>query len=44
MTIDSPSPILITGVGKRLGLALAQHFLIQEIPIIGTFRTHYPVL
>ncbi|MFT6904654.1 MAG: dihydromonapterin reductase/dihydrofolate reductase [Oleiphilaceae bacterium] len=44
MTVYSPSPILITGVGKRLGLALAQHFLIQDIPVIGTFRTDYPVL
>lgn len=44
MQKDSVSPILITGVGKRLGLALAQHFLIQDIPVIGTYRTHYPVL
>ncbi len=32
-------PILITGVGKRLGLALAEHFLEQSIPVIGTYRT-----
>lgn len=44
MRSDSVSPVLITGIGKRLGLALAQHFLIQDIPVIGTFRTHYPVL
>ncbi len=44
MAADSASPILITGVGKRLGLALAQHFLIQDIPVIGTYRTDYPVL
>ena len=32
-------PILITGVGKRLGLHLAQNFLIRGIPVIGTYRT-----
>jgi dihydromonapterin reductase/dihydrofolate reductase len=33
------SPILITGVGKRLGLALATHCLEKGQPIIGTYRT-----
>lgn len=36
--------ILITGVGKRLGLALATHFLSQGYQVIGTYRTAYPVL
>lgn len=36
--------ILITGLGKRLGLALAEHFLAQGDKVIGTYRTEYPVL
>lgn len=32
-------PILITGVGKRIGLHLALTFLGRGIPVIGTFRT-----
>jgi dihydromonapterin reductase/dihydrofolate reductase len=32
-------PILITGVGKRIGLHLAQTFLSRGIPVIGTFLT-----
>ncbi len=39
-----PEPILITGVGKRLGLALSEHFLSKGIPVIGTYRSSYPVL
>jgi len=35
----SSDPILITGVGKRLGLHLARTFLGRGIPVIGTFRT-----
>lgn len=35
------SPVLITGVGKRVGLALSRHLLAQNVPIIGTYRTHY---
>ena len=31
--------ILITGVGKRVGLYLAQQFLDRDIPVIGTYRT-----
>lgn len=38
------SPILITGVGKRVGLALARHYLKQGIPVIGTYRSHYEAL
>ncbi len=32
-------PVLITGVGKRLGLHLANTFLERDIPVIGTYRT-----
>ena len=38
---DIKAPILITGVGKRIGLALAEHFLANDQPVIGTYRTHY---
>ena len=41
---QSSAPILITGVGKRLGLGLTKHFLSQGVPVIGTYRTEYPVL
>ncbi|MDN2660351.1 dihydromonapterin reductase [Neptunomonas phycophila] len=42
MTQSNPqAPILITGVGKRIGLAIAKHLLAQGQPIIGTYRTHY---
>jgi len=37
-------PILITGVGKRIGYALACHFLDKGQPVIGTFRTRYAEL
>lgn len=41
----SPSrPILITGAGKRIGLALAQHFLAQQQPVIISYRTRYPAV
>ncbi|MGB0936055.1 MAG: dihydromonapterin reductase [Colwellia sp.] len=33
--------ILITGVGKRLGLELAEHFLGNGFQVIGTYRTKY---
>ncbi|WP_286235379.1 dihydromonapterin reductase [Thalassotalea sediminis] len=36
--------ILITGIGKRLGLALAQQMLAQGYKVVGTYRTEYPVL
>lgn len=36
------SPIIITGVGKRIGYALAKHFLAQGQPVIGTYRRYYP--
>ncbi|MGI2022840.1 dihydromonapterin reductase [Shewanella glacialipiscicola] len=35
------SPIIITGVGKRIGYALAKHCLAQGLSVIGTYRSHY---
>lgn len=35
-------PILITGAGRRIGLALANHFLAQHQPVIVSYRTEYP--
>ena len=37
----SSNPILITGVGKRIGYALCRYFIHQGIPVIGTYRTDY---
>lgn len=37
-------PILITGAGRRIGLALAHHFLAQQQPVIISYRTHYPAI
>ncbi|WP_394204238.1 dihydromonapterin reductase [Shewanella waksmanii] len=34
--------ILITGVGKRIGLYLANAFIRQGYQVIGTYRRHYP--
>ncbi|QYJ90086.1 dihydromonapterin reductase [Shewanella halotolerans] len=34
--------ILITGVGKRIGLYLAKAFLARGHRVIGTYRSHYP--
>ncbi|BCV67737.1 dihydromonapterin reductase [Shewanella carassii] len=34
-------PILITGIGKRLGLAMARNLMAQGYPLIGTYRSHY---
>ncbi|MGL6257810.1 dihydromonapterin reductase [Vibrio sp. WXL210] len=36
--------ILITGVGKRLGFALAQQLLSDGYKVIGTYRSDYPHL
>ena len=38
------APILITGVGKRIGFALAKHFLKKGYPVLGTYRTAHPQL
>lgn len=35
-------PILITGGGRRIGLALAHHLLNQHHPVIVSYRTRYP--
>lgn len=39
-----PRPILITGAGRRIGLALAHHFLNQRQPVIVSYRTRYPTI
>ena len=36
--------ILVTGVGKRIGLHLAHQFLQQGFRVIGTYRTERPAL
>lgn len=36
--------ILITGVGKRLGFALAQQLLADGHKVVGTYRSDYPQL
>ncbi|MBB1268625.1 dihydromonapterin reductase [Shewanella sp. SR44-3] len=36
--------VLITGVGKRIGLALARYYLAQGAQVIGTYRSHYSSL
>ncbi|GLP96401.1 dihydromonapterin reductase [Paraferrimonas sedimenticola] len=36
--------VLITGVGKRLGFALAKQLLSDGYKVIGTYRTDYPHL
>ncbi|MGI2257941.1 dihydromonapterin reductase [Shewanella sp. GXUN23E] len=38
------APVVITGVGKRIGLFLARTFLSRGIPVVGTYRTHYPAI
>jgi Dehydrogenases with different specificities (related to short-chain alcohol dehydrogenases) len=35
-------PILITGAGRRIGLALAHHMLNQQQPVIASYRTPSP--
>ncbi|MGL5241240.1 MAG: dihydromonapterin reductase [Kluyvera ascorbata] len=37
-------PVLITGGGRRIGLALAHHFLAQQQPVIVSYRTRYPAI
>ncbi|CAM4392230.1 dihydromonapterin reductase [Vibrio agarivorans] len=36
--------ILITGVGKRLGFALAEQLLSEGYRVVGTYRSEYPQL
>lgn len=40
----SSRPILITGAGRRIGLALAKHFLAQDQPVVVSYRTRYPAI
>lgn len=40
---NSP-PLVITGAGRRLGLALAQHLSAQGQPLIISYRHHYPAI
>ncbi|MEE2361576.1 dihydromonapterin reductase [Klebsiella pneumoniae] len=44
MAEQQPRPILITGAGRRIGLALAHHFLQQRQPVIVSYRTPYPAI
>ncbi|MEB5920672.1 dihydromonapterin reductase [Franconibacter daqui] len=37
-------PIVITGGGRRIGLALAHHFLAQHHDVIVSYRTRYPAI
>jgi len=37
-------PILITGAGKRIGLALARFFIEKKQPVIVSYRTYYPAI
>lgn len=37
-------PVLITGAGRRIGLALAHHFLTHHQPVIVSYRTHVPAI
>jgi dihydromonapterin reductase/dihydrofolate reductase len=37
-------PVLITGAGRRIGLALAKSFLARRQPVIASYRTRYPAI
>ncbi|WP_054180182.1 dihydromonapterin reductase [Trabulsiella odontotermitis] len=37
-------PILITGGGRRIGLALAHHFINQKQSVIVSYRSEYPAI
>ncbi len=37
-------PVLITGGGRRIGLALAHHFLDEEAPVVVSYRTRYDAI
>ncbi|POP47162.1 dihydromonapterin reductase [Superficieibacter electus] len=41
---SQPHPILITGGGRRIGLALAHHFLNHFQPVIVSYRTRYAAI
>ncbi|MBD1582714.1 dihydromonapterin reductase [Pseudoalteromonas sp. S16_S37] len=38
------APILITGAGQRIGLAIAQHFVATGQPVVITYRTRHSVI
>lgn len=40
----SSRPILITGAGRRIGLALARDFLARQQPVVLSYRTRYSVI
>lgn len=44
MGTQHPLPILVTGGGRRIGLAIAWHFINQKQPVIVSYRTHYPAI
>ncbi|MFZ4832116.1 dihydromonapterin reductase [Rouxiella sp. Mn2063] len=44
MEKNQAAPVLITGGARRIGLALAESLLQQKIPVIISYRQHYPVL
>ncbi|WP_435953496.1 dihydromonapterin reductase [Dryocola sp. BD626] len=37
-------PVLITGAGRRIGLALAKDLLARQQPVIASYRTRYPAI
>lgn len=41
---NTPRPVLITGGGRRIGLALAHHFLNLHQPVIVSYRSYYPAI
>ncbi|CAM4280487.1 dihydromonapterin reductase [Pseudoalteromonas byunsanensis] len=38
------APILITGAGQRIGLALVQHFVASKQPVVMTYRTRHETI
>ena len=40
----SRDAVLITGVGRRVGLHLATTFLQRGVPVAGTYRSERPAL
>ncbi|MTH46108.1 dihydromonapterin reductase [Intestinirhabdus alba] len=44
MSKQRPRPLLITGGGRRIGLALAWHFIHLKQPVIVSYRTPYPAI
>lgn len=37
-------PVVITGAGRRIGLALAHHLLAQKTPVLVSYRTYYDTI